>query len=427
MRLLPGAILPCLLLAGAVARAAGGTALDAYNFVTGARAAGMGGAALAVVSDPTALQWNPSRLAGIPWYAASVTHLMWVAGIKYSYLGGAVPVPAGFAGLPISMTSGLSVQMLDYGPIESTQGLERAVDASDLGLTVGAGALMTKKLSAGCALKYWRHVLAGDSVSEAALDLGGAYDLDPDRMRIAAVVQNIGYSGKLGVQRAPMPMSLKIGGAYRMSRRKEAQYDEDEPWRPDIHALVASDLTIYKLRDQADYNVGVEVDMNNLLYARIGYLRTVSEAGNFAGWNFGIGVWVFGLRLDYAFGTVGYLGQAQYVTLSWVPKARAKIEEPGKAAENTGAVTAAAVNPDELYSSATGLYNAGRYAEALAKMEEAVKARPEFWEAWQVIGNAKYALNDKEGAIAAYRRALEINPANTGLADWLKTMESSRP
>ena len=32
-----------------LAQAAGGTALDAFNFVTGARAAGMGGAAVAVV------------------------------------------------------------------------------------------------------------------------------------------------------------------------------------------------------------------------------------------------------------------------------------------------------------------------------------------------------------------------------------------
>ena len=417
------------MLAGSVARSAGGTALDAYNFVTGARAAGMGGAALAVVSDPTALQWNPSALAGIPSYALSLTHLMWVAGIKYSYAGGSVPVPAGFAGLPIGMNAGTSLQLLDYGPFESTQGLEQAVDATDLGLTAGAGAAVTKKLSAGCALKYFRHVLGGDSVSEAALDLGAAYDLDPDRMRVAAVIQNIGYSGKLGIQRAPLPASLKIGAAYRMSSRKEGQYDEDDLWRPNIHVLVASDLAVYRLRDIADYNIGVEVDANNLLYGRMGYLRTVQEAGDFAGWNFGIGMWIFGMRLDYAYGMVGYLGRAQYMTLSWVPDAGKKREEPGKAQEpekkaaNAETGTAAAGNSDELYASEAELYTAGRYAEALAKGEEAVKARPEFWQAWQVLGNAKYALGDQPGALAAYRKSLEIYPGNSRLKSFVDSLK----
>src|SRR5688572_26764447 len=87
--------------------AAGGTALDAYNFTTGARAAGMGGAATAVVADPSALQWNPAALARMTSLGASASYLGWVAGISYSHAAIAVPVPSGFLGIPVNGTAGM--------------------------------------------------------------------------------------------------------------------------------------------------------------------------------------------------------------------------------------------------------------------------------------------------------------------------------
>src|SRR5213592_371367 len=116
-------LLPVLLLLTRTAAAAGGTALDAYNFVTGARAAGMGGAASAVAADATALQWNPAGLARVSDFSATLSHLLWVAGINYSYAGAAIPLPKVIPGLPVNVTAGASVQAFNYGAIESTRGL----------------------------------------------------------------------------------------------------------------------------------------------------------------------------------------------------------------------------------------------------------------------------------------------------------------
>lgn len=67
---------------------------------------------------------------------------------------------------------------------------------------------------------------------------------------------------------------------------------------------------------------------------------------------------------------------------------------------------------------ATGhqLYRAQRYSEALQSYEQARISRPGDARVWQSLGNAKYALQDKAGAIAAYKRSLELNPNNPSLA-----------
>lgn len=56
-------------------------------------------------------------------------------------------------------------------------------------------------------------------------------------------------------------------------------------------------------------------------------------------------------------------------------------------------------------------YLGGRYGEAVGDYEESLRLgvrKP--WAAWYNIGLAKDALNDKEGARAAYQKALETNP-----------------
>jgi len=419
--------------------AAGGTALDAYNFVTGARAAGMGGAATATVADATALQWNPAGLARIPGYAASLSHLIWVAGINYSYVGFAAPVPAGFSGLPVNMTAGASVQDFNYGTIESTRGLASAVDASDLGFTAGGGLRVADAVSAGAAVKYFHHALAGAGVSEAAVDVGGVFEAVPDTLTIAAVVQNLGYSGALQGRSAPLPTAAKLGFAWGFKVTREPIPVEGEAvgWYPDVHLLFDGDIIAYQRGEPVDYNVGLETNLNGALFGRAGYLRGISAAGADAGMSFGAGLAFLGLRLDYAYGSVGDLGRAQYVTLSWAFKpaaATAHADEAAREPVGTGqpvapveapaAVTPPGADPEVWYREAAAAEAAGDHATACAKASQVTAAIPGHWQAWQLLGNCRYAAGDRAGALAAYEQSLAVHPDNPDLKAFVSQLKT---
>ena len=418
-----------LILFHGLGHAAGGTALDAFNFSTGARAAGMGGAAAATVADATALQWNPAGLARIPGYAASLSHLIWVADINYSYVGFAAPVPAGFAGLPVNMTAGASVQAFNYGSIESTKGLASAVDASDLGFTLGGGLRVADAVSAGAAVKYFHHALAGAGVSEAAVDLGGAYEAVPDALTFAVVLQNVGYSGALEGRTAPLPTAAKAGFAYGFKATREPVPVEGEApgWYPDVRFLVDGDIIAYQRGEPVNYNVGIEGSLNGVLFGRAGYLRGLKAAGGSAGLSFGAGLAFFGMRLDYAYGSVGDLGRAQYMTLSWAftPAARrAAAVEVQPTIQPAPAASATAPDGDTLYREAAAAEAAGDHATGCTKAFEATGLQPAHWQAWQVVGNCRYAAGDRAGAVAAYEQSLAAHPDNPDLRAFVNQLKT---
>ncbi len=410
-------LLPLLLLASG-ARAAGGTALDAYNFVTGARAAGMGGAAAAVTTDATALQWNPAGLARVEDFSATLSHLIWIAGINYSYAGAAVPLPKVIPGLPVKLSAGASVQAFNYGTIESTRGLAAAVGASDLGFTVGAGMRAGESLAGGAAVKVFHHSLAGAGVNEAAVDLGGSYEAVPETLMLAAVVQNFGYAGRLEGRQAPLPSAVKAGFAFRFRATREPGEGDDPGWHPNIHLLLTGDVIAWQRGEPVAYNTGLESDLNGFLFARGGYQRPLQAAGGSAGLSIGGGVKFLGLRFDYAYGSVGDLGHAQFMTMSWSPVRRG--------AAPAAAAPVAAPAPADIaaraYREASDLYAAQSVEAARRKAAAAVEADPTHWQAWQLLGNCRLAQGEKSSALDAYRKSLDLHPDNPPLKSFVDSM-----
>jgi Flp pilus assembly protein TadD len=50
--------------------------------------------------------------------------------------------------------------------------------------------------------------------------------------------------------------------------------------------------------------------------------------------------------------------------------------------------------------------------KAAAQLQAAVALRPDFGEAWSDLGEARRTLQDEEGAFAAFKRSVELDPAN---------------
>ena len=79
------------------------------------------------------------------------------------------------------------------------------------------------------------------------------------------------------------------------------------------------------------------------------------------------------------------------------------------------------------YQEASSLYGSGQYSEALNKAQAVTTQDPDHWQAWQIIGNCQTGLGNKQGAIVAYRRSLEINPGNTDLKKYYDQLVASEP
>lgn len=78
------------------------------------------------------------------------------------------------------------------------------------------------------------------------------------------------------------------------------------------------------------------------------------------------------------------------------------------------ATEAAPAHPGLHYALANLLHDAGRAAEAVPVFAEAVRLKPDFFEAWNNLGLAAQDCGDLSGAEQALRHALSIRPDSTG-------------
>jgi len=91
------------------------------------------------------------------------------------------------------------------------------------------------------------------------------------------------------------------------------------------------------------------------------------------------------------------------------------------------AVTPAPAAPGDLeYQESVTLYGAGNYPGALEKAGAAIRANSGHWQAWQMVGNCRYAMGDKTGAIEAYRYSLKLNPSNDQLKGFLRELTGEK-
>jgi predicted O-linked N-acetylglucosamine transferase (SPINDLY family) len=66
----------------------------------------------------------------------------------------------------------------------------------------------------------------------------------------------------------------------------------------------------------------------------------------------------------------------------------------------------------EPYTEAVALFQAGRSSEAAALLEPACARDPDNAQAWFLLGACRHALRDLESALAAFDRAIALDPAN---------------
>jgi hypothetical protein len=289
-----GVVLAAGLATGGLAGSGAGTSGAAFLKIgAGARPAGMGEAYTAVADDVNALAWNPAGLGRVTSPQMTATRTQWVQDTEHNYLAAAIPSPAGVWAL--GMTS-LSVEDIPArsGDTDAPDGVFASRDAA---YTVGWGKTLGKDWAAGSSLSYIRQSLAGRSATAMSLS-GGALWRTPHRPLILGLaLRHVGTEVKFDEEGDPLPMTVAVGGAYRM---KKGRYK------------VASDL-LFPRDNGVRYAVGVELmsppvgTMTGAL--RAGYNSGAADVADGSGVSLGAGLQFTRWSVDVAWAPYGNLGQ----------------------------------------------------------------------------------------------------------------------
>jgi tetratricopeptide (TPR) repeat protein len=67
------------------------------------------------------------------------------------------------------------------------------------------------------------------------------------------------------------------------------------------------------------------------------------------------------------------------------------------------------------YKKGLTLYAQGRYEKALDCFEYAIDNKFDFWQSYQMVGYCYFELRERDSALEAFEKSLEINPYNPKL------------
>ncbi len=103
---------------------------------------------------------------------------------------------------------------------------------------------------------------------------------------------------------------------------------------------------------------------------------------------------------------------------------RKKLEEgPGEAAQavtkGQGSEKTDNEKAFEHYNAGMEASQAGRYEEAIREFNKSLQYNDRIWQTYQYLGSCYYNQGMEEEAVQAYKKALELNPDNRELSEWL--------
>ncbi|MBN1481504.1 PorV/PorQ family protein [candidate division KSB1 bacterium] len=269
----------------------------------GARAAGMGGAFIAVPGDVNSLFYNPAGISVLSKKSAS-----------FSYHDDVLDINSGFMGYVHPKVGpgniGVSVLYRDYGSFTRTDsdGLEQGTFGSTYFSLVGSyGLQLRQNVLVGGSLKYAQGMIDNYSSSAIAADAGIMYTIPTQHLILAAGVYNAGATLSAFVdQKDPLPMQMRVGLSKRLA-----------------HLPLLLGFNIYKYNDEPWYfAIGGEFTITPNIFLRWGYdsfgrdLDVDSSKDTLAGAAVGFGFLWKNITFDYSYSSLGALGSLNRFTLS---------------------------------------------------------------------------------------------------------------
>jgi len=176
---------------GVSAQSRTGTALGQFLLIEpSARLTGIGNAGSVADGQLEGVYYNPAAAGRLTKLEFQLTHINWLADIRYDHLVAAVPFGnwgTGFASLT-SLNSG----EIDVRTVNQPLGTGERYSVSDFALGLGFARAITDRFSAGFQVKYFQETVWHSSADAVTFDVGSVYRIRPDGLQIGSSISNFG-------------------------------------------------------------------------------------------------------------------------------------------------------------------------------------------------------------------------------------------
>jgi len=274
------ALLPAVALGGE----AGTAGFLSLRFGAGARAAGMGDAAVSLADDATAAYWNPAGLAAVERTDFTLMHQEWISTVRMETASIAHRTSIGTFGLHFS---GMYLDEIERFEIASPQPTGH-FNVFDIATTLAYGRTIHADWDIGAGIKGLYSELDDISAKGWAADVGVRYRTRVPGLTFAGAGQNLGPKMSYITEEFVLPATGRVGADYQR----------------DVAALRgrvigAFDL-VWPTDGDARQHIGAEYEYRNFAALRLGYKANYDSQGL----TFGIGVRKSGYRFDYAYADI---------------------------------------------------------------------------------------------------------------------------
>jgi hypothetical protein len=270
----------------------------------GARAAGMGGAYVAVADDATAVFWNAAGIARVEEGKSqlSLNHANWPAELSFDQIGYVFhlkKIPGAFA----VHARALSMQPMEETTAWQPYGTGQTFDAGMMAAGVTYARSFTDKFSAGVTASMVHTGLADLSQQTFSVDIGTLYDVGAAGMKIGMAIQNMGSQEKFIEREARIPSIFRVGTSATLLKSAD-------------HLLTGAFEFSHPPDNAERVNLGAEYAFKKYLFLRGGYAINYDAEGMSAGLGMHFPASIAGTAdLDYAYTDMLDLGAAHRFSL----------------------------------------------------------------------------------------------------------------
>lgn len=276
-----------------------GTTGAAYLLLpVNARAIAMGEAGTGLTGGAFGWLDNPGSNAGSGGTGVGIFHSQWSMDTYYDNAFFTHPVPGGLT-MNVALTYMSAPEVQGYNEFnEKTTGLKN----NNFQWIVGIGYAPIESLGVGVNIKYFQERIADWTARGYGMDIGAAYSFPFPHISLGVSVQNLGPDIKFIEHEEELPLTLRLGGSYRIPVIVEV-----------LSFTLAANMVTPKHEDTFAA-FGGELSFRDICSVRAGYTDEKKRAND--GFTAGAGVKLLDkIILDYAWTPYGDLGSFHRISL----------------------------------------------------------------------------------------------------------------